>query len=263
MLKKKAIHTFIFYLKRPQYYCEFLRRIISLDIDNPLRDKQRKKEFLKGSSWCESHTSTREELGKLIGFRLPLLSFQDENHEAFSSAMDAIHNSPIKHIQPASLNFIYTICLTLKPTIVVETGVANGWSAAAILTAMEVNNHGRLLSIDMPYPRYGNDEEVGLVVAPSLRSRWNLIRKSDREGLPQVLRSHKEIDIAHYDSDKSYKGRMFAYDLLWNKLRKGGILVSDDIGDNFAFRDFALKVDTYPWVFKRESGCNYMGVLVK
>ena len=46
------------------------------------------------------------------------------------------------------------------------------------------------------------------------------------------------LDLCHYDSDKTYYGRRWAYPKLWKALRPGGIFVSDDIQDNFAFREF-------------------------
>ncbi len=51
------------------------------------------------------------------------------------------------------------------------------------------------------------------------------------------------IDLCHYDSDKSYYGRSYAYPLLWNSLKEGGIFISDDIQDNFAFKDFVESMD--------------------
>jgi hypothetical protein len=35
---------------------------------------------------------------------------------------------------------------------------------------------------------------------------------------------------------------MFAYPLLWEALRPGGFFISDDISDNFAFRDFFARM---------------------
>ena len=91
------------------------------------------------------------------------------------------------------------------------------------------------------------------------------MRRPDRDALPRVLRELGEIDLAHYDSDKSSRGRAFAYELLWSSLRPGGMLMSDDIGDNFAFRDFAQKVSRTPWVLPKLNrvGTDYAGVLIK
>ena len=74
------------------------------------------------------------------------------------------------------------------------------------------------------------------------------------------------IDLCHYDSDKTYVGRMWAYDLLWDALEPGGFFVSDDIGDNDVFRVFAKSVAAEPIVVESErydANVKYVGVLRK
>jgi hypothetical protein len=98
---------------------------------------------------------------------------------------------------------------------------------------------GRLVSVDMPYPKENKEDFVGIAVPAEWRREWTLIREPDRNGLKKAIkRLGGTIDLCHYDSDKSYPGRMFAYPILWDALRPGGVFISDDIQDNFAFRDF-------------------------
>ena len=52
------------------------------------------------------------------------------------------------------------------------------------------------------------------------------------------------IDFCHYDSDKSYYGRTYAYPLLWKSLSPGGVFISDDIQDNLAFKEFVEEKKT-------------------
>jgi hypothetical protein len=113
----------------------------------------------------------------------------------------------------------------------------------------------------MPYPKLNNDAHVGCIVPDALRSRWTLLRYADREGLPRALRLLGTLDLCHYDSDKRYRSRMWAYPLLWQALRPGGLLLSDDIGDNIAFRDFCLQVRLDPVVIGIAG--KYVGALVK
>ena len=122
-------------------------------------------------------------------------------------------------------------------TRVVETG---GWSSLAILAALEGREGARLVSVDMPYPKMNNEEFVGIVVPDRWRGSWELIREPDRRGLDKAIEKlGGVIDLCHYDSDKSWWGRQYAYPKLWDALRPGGIFISDDIQDNMAFRDFA------------------------
>ena len=139
---------------------------------------------------------------------------------------------------PGDLDLIYQSILATKATRVVETGVAYGWSSMAALAALQATG-GKLVSVDMPYPKANNEAYVGLVVPDEWRKDWTLIREPDRNGIKKALaRFGGEIDVAHFDSDKSYAGRMFAYPLLWEALRPGGLFISDDIQDNFGFRDY-------------------------
>lgn len=137
------------------------------------------------------------------------------------------------------VDLLYAATVLSGAERVVETGVAYGWSSLAILAALEGRAAARLVSVDMPYPKMNNEDFVGIVVPQELRGKWTLIREPDRNGLVKALeRFGGRIDLCHYDSDKSWWGRQFSYPLLWNALKPGGVFISDDIQDNFAFRDF-------------------------
>jgi predicted O-methyltransferase YrrM len=144
----------------------------------------------------------------------------------------------------------------------VETGVASGWSTLAVLLAMRENGRGRLYSSDMPYAKLNNEDFVGTVVPPALRDRWTLTRKPDRDALPELFAKIGSVDVIHHDSDKSYEGRMFVYEAGWAKLREGGLLLSDDIEDNLAFRDFAVRAGREPLVLAKAAD-NFAGLLKK
>ena len=106
-----------------------------------------------------------------------------------------------------------------------------------------------------------SDAWVGCVVPQRLRHQWRLFPMADREGLPRALREAAPVDLAHYDSDKSPKGRAFAYAAIRQALREGGILVSDDVGDNLEFRRFAEKVAREPIVVHWNG--KFQGILIK
>lgn len=145
---------------------------------------------------------------------------------------------------------------------VLETGVAYGWSSLAILSALENCPDARLVSIDMPYPKAGNEQFVGIVVPDALRAPWTLIREPDRYGLNKGLAMLKgKIDLCHYDSDKSWWGRAYAYPLLWDALAEGGVFISDDIQDNLAFREF-IEGKGVPFAITAYEG-KYVGIARK
>jgi predicted O-methyltransferase YrrM len=98
-----------------------------------------------------------------------------------------------------------------------------------------------------------------------LKSNWQIIDRADREALPMALKKLPSIDMCHYDSDKSYDGRIWAYPSLWKALRPDGVFISDDIGDNLAFHDFCNQVNQVPVIVgsTSEVETKYVGVLVK
>lgn len=57
---------------------------------------------------------------------------------------------------------VYSLIRSLKPSVVLETGVANGFSSAYILEALNRNNHGHLFSIDSPNVVTGNQYSDGI-----------------------------------------------------------------------------------------------------
>lgn len=164
---------------------------------------------------------------------------------------------------PGHKDFIYDVVRLLKPKRVVETGVAYGWSSLAILAGFERDSTARLFSVDMPYPLRNNEGYVGVVVPDRLRCNWTLIDKPDVTGIPEALKHcDGEIDLCHYDSDKTPEGRSYAYPLLWKALAPGGLFISDDIGDNLVFSEFAESLSE-PYIVLHVKGDQYMGAIRK
>jgi hypothetical protein len=65
---------------------------------------------------------------------------------------------------------LYVAVRTLQPRVVVETGVASGWSSAHILRALEANGAGVLHSIDLPNVQEGSVLPAGLAAGGLLMS---------------------------------------------------------------------------------------------
>ena len=155
---------------------------------------------------------------------------------------------------------LYGICSHLQSRRILETGVAFGWSSLAILLAIRGVPDARLVSTDMPYLWLKADAWVGAAVPEELKPLWVLYRAPDRVALPQAL-AHGPFDLCHYDSDKSFAGRSWAYPQLWAALRPGGAIMSDDVGDNLAWRQFCESIGHDGLIVRKRSG--FVGVLVK
>lgn len=160
-------------------------------------------------------------------------------------------------------SMLYSAVRSLRPEAVLETGVAYGMSSLAILMAMDEVGRGHLHSVDMPYRGAQDDSYVGQAVPPELRNRWTLLRMPDRRGVPKAVAEGQPFDLVHYDSDKTRDGREFALPLLWESLRPGGVLLSDDVNDDFAFLEFADSLGVPAVVWEKDQGGGYAGAIPK
>lgn len=141
----------------------------------------------------------------------------------------------------------YAIVRTLKPGIVMETGVSNGVSTYFILKALEQNKNGLVYSIDLPRvissASIPPDRGIGWLVPEELRDRWKLLLGDAKETLPELLSELHEIDVFLHDSNHSYAHMTFEFRTVWKYLREGGFLLSHDIDKNKAFEDFMKEVN--------------------
>lgn len=211
--------------------------------------------------WCASKTVSTDELSRRLSIEYVHIDPWNEFPDVFTHASKRVERCPTKLGGAGNLVLLYSLVKACDARCIVETGVAYGWSSLAILLAIKGKKGANLYSVDLPYLTILNDEWIGITVPEELKSRWTLYRMADQEGLPRAIKAAGQIDIAHYDSDKSPGGRLFGYQKLWAALRPGGLLVSDDISDNLAFRNFAERVNRTPVVIS--DGGKFQGILVK
>ena len=261
----KYLHSFRFYLFRPAIWPELRRQILlrlKWRFGGSRPDPKAKAAAREaGEAWCAEQAMHERKVLECLGLNGALLDPAERFPAEFNEADKRVAEVPMKLGGAGNLSLLYTLCEALQATRVLETGVAYGWSSLAVLLSLRNRPAARLYSIDLPYLKFRNDRWVGTVVPDDLRAYWELYRMADREGLPKALKAVGQIDLAHYDSDKSPAGRSFAYSLIWRALRPGGLLVSDDVGDNLAFRDFCVKRQLHPIIVKQAS--KYQGILAK
>jgi predicted O-methyltransferase YrrM len=129
----------------------------------------------------------------------------------------------------------YLLCRLLEPSVVIETGVAYGVSSAYILRALEENGHGVLHSVDLPPLRPEYDRFWGIAVPDALRGRWNLHRGSSGRVLPVLLGQTGAVDLFVHDSLHTYRNMRREFEVVWPRLRTGGMILADDVERNRAF----------------------------
>jgi hypothetical protein len=158
----------------------------------------------------------------------------------------------------------YIACRLLRPAVALETGVAYGVTSAFILQALKINQHGALVSIDLPPLGRNGDSYVGVLIPEELKERWRLFRGPAKRLIPRLLVDLPEIDLFVHDSLHTCRNMMMEFNLIWPRLRPGGILIADDIEGNDAFERFTRTVQPALSVVFAEEGKNALcGLMVK
>lgn len=145
---------------------------------------------------------------------------------------------------------LYVLVRILEPEIMIETGVANGKSSSLILCAMEQNQKGRLISIDLPnqpgkiLPDGGKtntgNRNVGWLVPDYLKKRWDLLLGDSKEMLPEILINIDKVDMFLHDSLHTYEHVKFELNTILPKMGKKSLILCDniDLGAGQAFNEF-------------------------
>jgi len=150
----------------------------------------------------------------------------------------------------------YVVIRCLRPTVAVETGVANWKSSSFLLNALKKNGQGRLISIDLP--GFEKDEEYvsgvaiitdqkkpGWLVPEQLRELWELRLGDARELLPQLKSEISQIDYFQHDSLHTYDHMKFELDMAREWVSPEGLIGCDDITMNMAFEESVTDKNAY------------------
>ncbi len=209
--------------------------------------------------WCRKLAIQENELFEFLGIQKREIKKDFPQYLKF--AQQQMNNCPVEMGEKSSAELVYNLVLNFKPKYAVETGVAYGSSTLGILLGIQNFSKAHLWSVDMPIPNLRNEGYVGCMVHKDLKARWSLIRMPDINGLPLVLEECPLIDFFHYDSDRSYRGRLNTLKSVWYSLRMGGYIFCCDIQSNKAFKDFTEFTSREPIVI--EIGKRYFGLIRK
>ena len=141
--------------------------------------------------------------------------------------------------EPGVVRAVWCVARHLRPTVVVETGVARGITSRFILEAMRENGEGRLWSIDRPPLRRTDlHVQIGAAVPDSLRPGWTYVKGSSRRRLPALLRQLGAVDLFVHDSRHSERNLRFELEAARSTVRDRGVLIADDVDLNCALHRF-------------------------
>lgn len=125
---------------------------------------------------------------------------------------------------------LYRLVRRQRPDVVVEVGLANGASALAILTALEQNDGGHLISIDPHQSRaegWGS-RGVNAIAEAGLANRHQLIEEPDYIALPRLLEQNTSVDVAYIDGWHTFDYTLLDFFYLDKMLRVGGVVGFND-----------------------------------
>jgi predicted O-methyltransferase YrrM len=146
-------------------------------------------------------------------------------------------------VEDATACLLYTLVRHTKPSLTVEVGVADGRSTQVILSALDANDAGRLVSVDI-----SNDVGGGAGGHP----RWSLrVHSPGRSSSEQLRRLFAQIgppDLFFHDASHAYYDQYAEYLAAWGHMRPGSLFVSDDVDWSFAFYDLTTAFSVRPVV---------------
>jgi len=186
--------------------------------------------FQESGIWTESP----EELLRFMG-----LPFEEQYSSEFREAALAREHRTIDtpmlypsyyDIAPRTEQLLFALVRASRPSVVAETGIANGRSTAIILAALDLNGSGSLHSIDI-------NHNVGALVPPE-HPRWiKHIGDGSPVALEAALADAGPLDIFIHDSDHSYRAQRKEYEIAERYGSSKFILASDDVNWSYAFLD--------------------------
>jgi len=138
---------------------------------------------------------------------------------------------------------VYAYVRKTKPSVLVETGVKDGWATMFLLSALEENGCGKLYSIDQDVNNwdYRDSKDSGWVIPTQLKNsdRWELRRGEYRPELLKLCCEVEGIDLFNHDSKHTFHNMIFEYECANMKLGRSGAIFSDNIYKTKAFDVFA------------------------
>jgi predicted O-methyltransferase YrrM len=238
----------------PRYRAELMRKVA-----RRITGRDGAREAAEAAAWCAARAQDVGAWARAIDASLwkeaeTFATLQQEH------AQRTLANHNVRFGGGAHDALLYFVTRVRRPSVALETGVASGRSTRSILSAMEKNGSGALLSSDLPYLTQSSSEEsIGILVEPALRRRWTVLTEGDRRNLPRLVEKVQAIDFFHYDSDKSPEGRAFAVDCVAPKLSPNAVTIFDDIHDNMHFASLTERHAGASFVFAHER--KWVGVL--
>lgn len=150
-------------------------------------------------------------------------------------------------IEEGSAFLMYALVRLLRPSVVLETGVANGHSSALILNALRKNGCGELHSIDV-------SNDVGDLIVDKRRWRLHILDLSSlKKSFAAIVTELPVIDLMVHDSDHSYQWMRHELETVLPKMSPRGVLACDDANICYGMIDFCAAHNMKPLLLLEKS----------
>ena len=130
------------------------------------------------------------------------------------------------------------------------------------LPTLKDNTFGILHSIDSIFRPWQSVKMIGAVIPKDFRSKWDLEIGKSVDKLPYVLNKFQDTDIFIHDSLHTYQNMMFEFNIAFKKIKKNGIIISDDVLGNDAFHNFVTENKLKNFIIKVDEGVG-LGIIIK
>lgn len=188
--------------------------------------------------------------------RSQYVTYQSGFKERMTSPRTSFFN-PIFDLGLGMSEFVFLCILIKKPLIVIETGVAAGVSTNAVLSALQVNGAGNLLSLDIT-------PKVGELVDDKLKTRWKLeiLPELARENyFAKHLKENSGASVFLHDSDHSGSWQIKEFDNVVRHLPGIELILFDDISQDLI--DFIMNNHADYRIIVIDENRKYSAIILK
>ena len=124
---------------------------------------------------------------------------------------------------------LYHLCLERKPKIVLEVGLAYGFSTVYLLAALREAGRGRLISIDPLETRLWHGVGAQRGVQLDMQDRFKVIEKRAEYAIPRLLAKRLRVQLVFIDGDHHFDSAMMDFTLAARLCGIGALIVLDDL----------------------------------
>ncbi len=152
-----------------------------------------------------------------------------------------------------------------QPETVLETGVAHGVSSRVILEGLNLNERGRLWSIDIANPlNFAVHGQEGAAVTEECRRRWTYVEGESSKRMPPLVKEIGKVDLFIHDSLHTFKNTLFEMEQAASVMQAGAVMLVDDIRSHDGFTVFARRHPEFKTIYVSTlDGIGAIGIAVR